>query len=237
MKKKILRMLLIIVLVIILIGAAFLINTFRKYLIIKGLQEKIAEYSTSTNFYVQINMKDDYTEDKTVFTYYEKDEKSLLIADLEWYDDGTQYYYITSTYNNGERVDVFYDSLEEGKTVEINSEEYYGVTMIYNGLETDSKFETFLACFSVNISETEYNGKECYVIKNFIGNTFTSGETIYIEKDTGLLVAVISSYTVSDETTEQEVLQTNEYEYEFDNVDDSVFVEPDIGEYTIMEEE
>ena len=46
---------------------------------------------------------------------------------------------------------------------------------------------------------------------------------MYIEKDTGLLVKMMEGTTVS------------EREQEFNNVDDSIFVEPDISQYTISE--
>ena len=47
----------------------------------------------------------------------------------------------------------------------------------------------------------------------------------YIEKDTGLFVKEIQKES------------SNEKEYEFDNVDDSIFVEPDISQYTLKVEE
>ena len=44
---------------------------------------------------------------------------------------------------------------------------------------------------------------------------------MYIDKDTGLIVKRITS------------AETVEKEYEFNNVDDSVFVEPDISKYEL----
>ena len=53
------------------------------------------------------------------------------------------------------------------------------------------------------------------------------GENItefYIEKDTGLLIKTV----IDDEVAVRE--------YSFDDVEDSAFVEPDIGLYTVVEE-
>ena len=47
------------------------------------------------------------------------------------------------------------------------------------------------------------------------------GEKTYIEKDTGLLTKSMVAGV------------TSERSYEFDNVDDSIFVEPDISQYTL----
>ena len=45
---------------------------------------------------------------------------------------------------------------------------------------------------------------------------------VYLEKDTGLVVKAVFG---------DEVIDRN---YEFDNVDDEVFVEPNIGEYKLL---
>ena len=45
---------------------------------------------------------------------------------------------------------------------------------------------------------------------------------VYLEKDTGLVVKA----TFGDEAIDRN--------YEFDNVDDEVFVEPNIGEYKLL---
>ena len=46
---------------------------------------------------------------------------------------------------------------------------------------------------------------------------------MYIEKDTGLFVKNIQNGV------------TTEKEYTFDNVDDAIFIEPDISQYTLKE--
>ena len=54
--------------------------------------------------------------------------------------------------------------------------------------------------------------------------TFEGAET-YIDKETGIFVKSIEAGIV------------NEREYEFNTVDDSIFTEPDISQYTLKEKE
>ena len=130
-----------------------------------------------------------------------------------------------SMYNNGERTDTFWDNIEN-KIVELDSGTIMSVN-IYNGLETDNRWQTFLGCITSNIKSVNYNGKECYSIRGFISSTSLNSEDTetYIEKDTGLLV----------KSTDRQTL--TEKEYKFDNVEDTIFIEPDISEYTLKEKE
>ena len=96
---------------------------------------------------------------------------------------------------------------------------------IYNFLETDSKWQTFLSSITAKIKSTECNGKQCYEVKGFLSTTSLTekGSKVYIEKDTGLYVKAIGDNMIM------------EREYEFDNVDDSIFVEPDVSQYSLDE--
>lgn len=216
-KKKIFKILGIILLVVI---AIFLIHTIRNYIIITDLQNKMANYSNSTNYYT----KSVATESNgTVVTmeYYKKDKKEALFLERNLNGEISK----ISMYNNGERTDTFWDN-KERKTAQLDSGTIMGVN-IYNFTETDNKWQTFLGSIFANVKSTNYNGKECYIIKGFLSSfSLTSeGTEIYIEKDTGLYLKTIEG----DRTTERK--------YEFDKVDDSIFVEPDISQYTLKEKE
>lgn len=216
-KKKIFKILGILLLVVI---AIFLIHTIRNYIIITDLQNKIDNYSNSTNYYT----KSVATESNgTVVTmeYYKKDKKEVVFLERNLNGEISK----ISMYNNGERTDTFWDN-KESKTAQLDSGTIMGVN-IYNFTETDNKWQTFLGSIFANVKCTNYNGKECYIIKGFpssLSLTFEGAET-YIEKDTGLYLKTIEG----DRTTERK--------YEFDKVDDSIFVEPDISQYTLKEKE
>lgn len=216
-KKKIFKILGIISLVVI---AIFLIHTIKNYIIITDLQNKIADYSNSTNYYT----KSVATENNgTVVTmeYYRKDKKDALFLERNLNGEISK----ISMYNNGERTDTFWDN-KENKTAQLDSGTIMEVN-IYNFTETDNKWQTFLGSIFANVKSTNYNGKKCYIIKGFLSSSSltSEGAETYIEKDTGLYLKII------------EENRTTERKYEFDKVDDSIFVEPDISQYTLKEKE
>ena len=59
-------------------------------------------------------------------------------------------------------------------------------------------------------------------MKNYLKLTMGGIEKYYIDKNTGLL---LKSFVANTEV---------ERSYEFNNVSDEVFIEPDIGQYTIL---
>lgn len=208
--RKVLKIILIIVSVIVVL---FLIHTIRNFIIIKNLQSKIGQYLQSTNYHVKYTT----TENSNVVlnsNYYKKDGKEVFIIERINNNQSTK----ISSYNTGERIDVFYDS-PTGKTAQLNSETMMSSSII-NYFQTESNWQILIAGVISKIKSTEHNGKACYAL--VLGTSFSSNsEEHYFDKDTGLLVKSI---------TQNNVL---EKEYEFDNVNDEVFIEPNIGEYQI----
>ena len=193
-----------------------LIHTIRNYIIISNLQDKIAKYSNSTNYYTKSFTTES---DGAVVTmeYYKKDTKEVVFLEKNLNEE----IYKISMYNNGERIDTFWDN-KENKTAQLDSEAFMTVS-IYNFIETDNKWQTFLECILSSVKSDNCDGKECYIIKGLLATS--KGEEIYIEKDTGLFFKTVEGEKIS------------EREYEFDKVDDSIFVEPDISQYTLKEKE
>lgn len=213
--KKILRILGIIVAILIIL---VLIHTIRNYVIITGLQDKISQYSNSSNYYTKSIATE---ENGTIVTmeYYKKDNKQVVFLERNLNGEINK----VSMYDNGERTDTFTET-KDSKIAQLNSGTIMSVN-IYNYLETDNNWQTFLGSISAKVKSINYNGKECYIIKGFLSSTsltFEGAET-YIEKDTGLYV----------KTAEGGI--TTEREYKFDNVEDTIFIEPDISEYTLKE--
>lgn len=205
-----------IAIILIIIVAIVLVNTIRKTIIISKLQNEFTKYTSSNNysFSKMYNMQDNST--KTL-KYYKKDKKQVIFM-----TEGTTK---TLMYNNGERIDTFKE--ENGnKTVNLDYPKAMSVGIEKNNvLETTNLWQTFIYSFLAKIKNVEFNGKACYEISNFLTPYFEYDEnnTVHIiEKETGLVVK-----STFDNT---EVI----IEYSFDNVDDSVFVEPDIGEYTLQ---
>ena len=211
--KKILK---IIGFLIVFIIIVVLIHTIRNYIIITDLQDKISQYANSSNYYI----KSVATEDNgTIITmeYYKKDDKQAVFLERNLNGEISK----ISMYDNGERTDTFWDN-EQDKIVQLNSGTIMSVN-IYNYLETDSNWLTFLGSIPAKVKLTNYNNKECYIVKDFLSSTSLTfdGAEIYIEKDTGLYTKTIEGNNIT------------EREYKFDTIDDSIFIEPDISQYDL----
>ena len=210
--KKILMVLGIIIAILVVI---VLVHTIRNYMIITDLQNKISQYADSVNYYTKsISTVKDGT---ITMEYYRKDNNQVVF--LERNLNGT--INKVAMYNNGEKTDTFTQT-PDTKIAQLNSGTIMSIG-IYNHLETENNWQTFLGSMFASVKSTNYNGKDCYIIKGFMSSTsltFEGAET-YIEKDTGLFIKDIEGETITEK------------EYEFDNVDDSIFVEPDISQYTL----
>lgn len=216
-KKKVKKILKVILIIIIILLAIFIIHTLRNFFIIKSIQNNIEPYLESKNFHIR-SIATEETGAIITMNYYEKDGRKVTFLEK---NDNEGIYKI-SMYNNGGRQDNFYDN-EEGKTVQLNLEGQIWVNL-YNYLETDNDWQTLIASVATKIKEIEYNEKPCYVINDFMSPMFMNGiekNEVYIEKDTGLFLKSTMDSTIT------------EREYEFDNVDDSIFLEPDISQYTL----
>lgn len=215
-KKKVFKIIGIILVVVIVIIA---IHTIRNFVIIKDLQNKIAQYSNSSNYYTKsVAVEDGGT--SVTMEYYKKDNKQVVFMERNLNGEISK----ISMYDNGERIDAFWDN-KENKTVQLDNKNIITVN-IYNCLETENNWQTFLGSIVARVKSSNVNGKECYSIKNFLSSTsLTEDSEIYVEKDTGLLVKTVEGN------------RNSEREYEFDNVDNAIFEEPDISQYTIKDKE
>ena len=194
-----------------------LIHTIRNYVIITDLQNKISQYTNSINYYIKSIAT---VKDGTItMEYYRKDNNQVVF--LERNLNGT--INKVAMYNNGEKTDTFTQT-PDTKIAQLNSGTIMSIG-IYNHLETENNWQTFLGSMLASVKSTNYNGKDCYIIKGFMSSTsltFEGAET-YIEKDTGLFIKDIEGETMTEK------------EYEFNNVDDSIFIEPDISQYELKE--
>ena len=213
-KKKIFKIILIIIAVIFII---FLIHTVRNFIIISDLQNKIAEYSDNNNHRIKIIS----TQSNGIIVktdYYKKDNNKVVFLEREMNGEKTK----VSIYDIGESHHTFTDA-KDVKKVSLNSG--FIEVQIYNGTETENIGQTILSSIIADIKSVKENGKEYYQLKHTVSPYSMSfeGETILVDKETGLMYKNINSESTATR------------EYEFNNVDDSIFVEPDISEYTIQE--
>ena len=202
--------------VVLILFIVFLVHALKNFVITSKLQKEISRYTSSTNYHLKSIA---HEEDGTIVTvnYYTKDGKQFV--DMEKNNNGVMTKMLM--YNNRERTDTFIETADS-KTVKLNNGSIS--VNIVNYLDSYNSWQTFLISAVISIRNKECNGKDCYEIKNYISPNFMflgNDEEIYLEKNTGLDVKNVMNGIVS------------EREYEFDNVNDSVFTEPDIGQYTI----
>lgn len=218
-KKKILKNVLkIILLIIVLLIVIIAIHTVRNYSIITDLQEKISKYKTTTNYHIK-SISDQGNGTIITMNYYKKDNKQVVFLERELEEKNIK----ISMYDNGKRTDKFTET-KETKIAELNTGTTIIPVNITNQVETESKWQTFISSITAKVKKSEFNGKECYIINNFFSENSLNGlyeNAVYVEKDTGLLIkSVVDS-------------NKSEREYEFNKVEDTIFTEPDISQYTL----
>lgn len=153
-----------------------------------------------------------------ISNYYEKDGKKAMIMN-RIKDNET----ITmSMYKNGNTVNTYWVTPTENKASLNTANEIW--VEIFNVLETENNWQKFVASLTSFFGTTKYDGKDCYISNNFLTSaTLNDPEKneYYIEKDTGLFILSNVGGMISKR------------EYEFDNVSDDIFTEPDISQFTI----
>ena len=229
--KKILKIIVLILLIVIIL---LLIHTIRNYTIISDMQNKMANYSNSTNWYMKtISSKKDG--EVYILENYKKNDNEAMFLERNVNGD----IFKMAIYKNAEKQDRFMDN-NGSKTAFLDEGEQYPIptTNIYNFLETKNIKQKILESMFTNIKSTNCDGKKCYTIKGLLSSTGLvyksqtesyadtnlyrdEGVEIYVEKDTGLCIKRINGN------------ETIKNEYIFDKVDDEIFVEPDISQYTL----
>ena len=215
--KKVLKIIGIILLIILIL---VVIHTIRNTIIISGLQNKVKQYSNSNNYHIKATTQ--VSENTTmIINQYQKEEKQLLILERIVNDEKVKISY----YNTGSRIDMFTETKDE-KIAELGKvNEILGLNSI-TPLQTDNLWQTILYGLPTRITTVKVNDYECYSIDDFLSpyNLLGKNKNEYdIEKETGLVRKIILDDQISMR------------EYNFENVDDSIFVEPDISQYKIKE--
>lgn len=212
-KKKIVLSIVILLLVMVML---FMAITFRKFMIVKDLQNKIAMKAQAPNFYRKAVTTGENSE--VVTEGYRKGDKKFVTIKRTMNGEEMK----ISLYDNGTTINVYTETADK-KTVKPNGSSEL-VFDLSNRLETFNDCHTFICCIKAKISTTTYDGKECYIIKNFEEPNINEENEFYIEKETGLIL----KSTIMN--------QTSVMEYKFDNVTDGIFTEPDMSLYELVAE-
>lgn len=217
--KKIALIILAIVVIITLIIA-------RKVIIVTNLQKNVSKYVNSENYHkiMYVYMQDSYVKSE-IFTL--GDRKAITITRI---NKGNKV--ITKIYVKGNTTNI-YTETQDKKIVSLNT----GIQVyeeIQDPLYTENLLERILASAIATIKSEKCNGKECYLIENFLSGYILSENGTYINKETGLDVRT-KSIEVTDPNTGINVSGLTDCLYEFNTVTENDLQEPDISQYEIQE--
>lgn len=225
-KMKILKIILLAILLM------FVLSYARKMRIVVSLNNKISEYTSSTNYYIK---SVSYEKDGlAIIENYKKEEK--YIRRVKTFSEFSKS--ITTDFYNGETINTYSEfEIDEGngyrKTVKINSLDNPLVPAIPNSIDIKHTIAFWGIPLFSTITSEQCNGIDCYRIVIYsLGDK--SGAIYYIDKETGLTIRVIGeSTTFNADGTQYDII--TDFQYEFDVVTDEDFIEPDKGEYEIEE--
>lgn len=232
-KRKILKYVLWILLVVIIIFVAL---TIRRMIIIKDLQNKVSEYTKSTNYYAKTVTHQDST--ITTETYV-KDNSYIAYLNVVNADGDTRTR--ITEYSDGVESDKYIESGGK-KTALLNSEGLYHkleISRIFDYLYTENFGQLLLLSMVSSIRSEEVNGKECYHIDRIWSPHLLwkdGNGTMHIDKETGLPVKFQDGILTKTDTGEKYDVITD-FEYKFNVVTDEDIKEPNAAEYEIVEQD
>lgn len=164
-------------------------------------------------------IKTEYTKDDVITTttfanrIEEKDESSIKAYNVNIYNES----------KNGKKAIL-------DKTIGYDDE-------LKNEFYTENSWELLKKSMLAKIKTSTFNGEECYVVSNFEGNNIGDKRDMYIDKNTGLPISVMAYELKSIDQENKQVitrLPVVEYVYEFNNVTEEDFIEPNINGYEIQ---
>lgn len=220
-KKKIIKICIIVLAVVVVL---VLVYMTRNYIIAKNIIDKnVAKAVQSESIHTKTIIKEGENVKET-FDNYKKGDKELTINIMN-NEDGSETKISVYTVGTSKKT---YSENKEGKFVE--QEEVQEMPAIteedaYAQFEKESKISTFLAGAFTSFKSVNIDGKDCYLIEKSdlpIFKDFENGKNkteIYVDKDTGLIEKTVADGLIT------------EYECEFNNVNNDIFLEPDINEY------
>lgn len=206
--KKLVKLFIIFVLICIII---YSVITSRKMIIIRDLSIKNDYYKDVDNYY----QKCIRTTEKATITseLYALGKKSVIFINVKINQTGENIKRIMYCDENGSTL---YNQI--GKADILNEYDILLTIRPFNlEFENCSLYELFNASKIFSIKSGKFDGKECYII-NY--KNYADLKDIYVDKENALAIKMGEC----------------EYYYEFNNVNDDIFILSDLSEYEIQED-
>lgn len=213
--------------VVLLILAILLTLGIKNYVIIQSLEKKFEEYANKDNYHIY-NFVHQANGLKTTRDEYKKGNNSLIA----YYSSDINKGLLSKVYKNDAKKVNYITIYSDSKTTNIVNEDFKDETNveIISYLKDLSFGDKLRLAVSNSLKTEKYNGKEVYRISGkSLGNEYENVIECLVEKETGLVVYV--SYESADEKDKD--VEFTEMYYEFDNVDDSIFVQPDKSNFEV----
>lgn len=225
--NKRLRILKILILFIIFVIIVFLADFYRKLMILKKLDQLGNQYAEANNYIISsISTSDSNLETGYLMKQYIKGNKSLTVGttfifnsvdsnlfpvvySTKTYIDGYDYHLLT--YDSAGNMEDYRKTEDGGNVPQIETFSTLKEKNFYDGLYYENAFKT--AAIS-KIKTVTFDGVECYSIEFQNPDNHKLTNTVYFEKETGLL----------------RKMGNEEYYYQFNMVNDKMLELPEIPE-------
>lgn len=150
--------------------------------------------------------------------YYTKNGKHVVIQKRIVYSAEAT----ITTYNTSEKITSYYDTLTD-KIVKYNTPSAISVNLNNYFINlANTTMGKILMRLCLTIKSVDCEGTEAYLIKALFEDYINEE---YIDKATDLTIKTIFDNDISKK------------EYEFENVNDEIFIELDISKYSVVEDE
>lgn len=212
-KKRILGIVILIIL------AVFLGVLVRRMIIINSLNSKLSKYLNNNNHYEKIINNTRQTE--TIIEYYCKGDKAVSFITTTNKENGSKKK--LTQYFKGEITDSFIEA-ENNKVAMLNRTESLGKVSL-TSIGYSNFGELIYTALVTPVSTVGFNDIDCYFLNSQIARN------CFVEKETGLILKASGGFEIDNNGEKYNDIV--EYEYDFNNVDDNIFIEPDISDYQI----
>ena len=206
-KRLVIRIILITVVTVILVLVA---HICRNYFIGKELMSNMRKYIGNTNYH--FTRKTMNENEKEITDIYVKNDKRASFSKKYYDEDGTQE---MAVYLSGDKLNMYTETIE-GKNIAMIGIDNSDNTNFFLGYYVHISQFDFLSSL---ISKVIVDGKVCYKVNTI----FNDNPDFIFEKETGLTIRILDGNYLE------------EIKYEFGKVDDDIFIEPNLGEYEIIE--
>lgn len=209
-KRLVIRTILIIVVTIILLLIA---HICRNYFIGQEIMRNMIRYMGSTNYH--FTEKAINKNESSIVDIYVKNDRRASFTKEDYDEVGTEE---MAVYCSGDKMNIYKETTDGKKFAMIGVDNSDPINFFLGYYVDISPFE-FLSSL---ISEVMIDGKVCYKINTIFDDVDDNPDYVF-EKETGLIVGLLyEDFSVK-------------LEYEFDKVEDSIFIEPNLEEYEIIE--